>query len=151
MKRLAPSVAILVLAGCADSPVAPTISVREPLLAKSSVPKGRIVFFSEGDLYSMNPDGTVLTLLTAGPFGGHEPEWSPKAPSIAFTDDRFVSSDVFVMHEDGTAVTRLTIDLADDRSPSWSPDGRLIAYASTVDGDFEIFVMNADGSGVTQL
>ena len=102
MTRWRLAISILVIAACADPPMAPphanvTTDPRASLALGAEV-KGRIVFFKEGDLFSMDPDGTGLTELTLGLSGGHHPVWSPKGGRvIALSDNRFGSDDIFVM------------------------------------------------------
>ena len=152
--RISAIVAMALLA-CTEQPVAldPTLEI-SPAIAKGNELKGRILFTvvgAETDIYSMNVDGTGAINLTPGPWGGTDPDWSPRNKLIVFSDNRFGSYDIFVMREDGTGVTRLTFDADDEQGPTWSPDGRKIAFASNDDGDYEIYTMNADGTGVLKL
>jgi Tol biopolymer transport system component len=160
MKRLALGCAVVTLFACSDQPVGPVDPAQDlaPEFAKGQPAKGRIVFWAEAglggehNLYSVNVDGSGLTLLTPGPLGGRRPAWQPKGKLIAFDDDRFGADDIFVMNEDGTGVTRLTTSPANERNPAWSPDGRRIAYQSDEVGPFaDIYVMNADGTGKTRI
>ncbi|MGH2492981.1 MAG: hypothetical protein ACRDF9_15910, partial [Candidatus Limnocylindria bacterium] len=115
----------------------------------------RIAFTSgrtgNGDIYSMNVDGTAVTRLTNDAAFDADPDWSPDRTKIAFTSRRTGNGDVYVMNADGTGQTRLTNHSALDTLGSWSPDGTKIAFTSTRHGNLEIYVMNADGSNVVRL
>jgi dipeptidyl aminopeptidase/acylaminoacyl peptidase len=111
---------------------------------------GRIVFASgrtgNGDLYSMNVDGSGLKRLTTHTRTDNQPTVSPDGRSIAFTSDRDGDFDVYRMSVATLAVTQLTNSPGDDYNPDWSPDGSKIAFTSARTGDLDVFTMNADGS-----
>lgn len=120
-----------------------------------TVTNQRILFASgrtgNGDIYSMNIDGTGLTRLTDHTAADEDPDWSADRKKIAFTSKRTGNGDIYVMNSDGSGVTRLTTSAAVDTFASWSPDGTKIVFTTTRDGNAEIYVMNADGSGQTRL
>jgi Tol biopolymer transport system component len=111
------------------------------------------------DIYTVNPDGTNLTNLTANTStsvseGG--PAWSPDGTKIAFSSDLnsksvLGSNDIYVMDADGSNPKRLTNnDYRFQYVGSWSPDGAkmvLSCYRSL----YEVCTMDADGSNLTQL
>jgi TolB protein len=88
-----------------------------------------IVASTAPDIYTMNPDGTAVALLTDSkrPPGDQEyyedPVWSPDGAKIAFTrvsrsSDR---TDVFVMNADGSGAVQLSDSGAHDFASSWQP------------------------------
>ena len=129
--------------------------------------EGRIVFSVDGDIWTMNANGSKRTLLA----DGANPVWSPDGKKIAFTRDVEDSSSsasasaspasasrvgtlpqLYVMNADGSNLTKLLERNAFE--PTWSPDGKRIAFSSIEWMAFEtgavaaqIYVTNADGSG----
>jgi Tol biopolymer transport system component len=118
---------------------------------------GRIVFSGEGDLFTVNPDGTGQATLLAGPESDHEPAWSPDGTKVAFSRrlcNQFCGRpDIYVVNADGTGLRQLTAGEAFETQPAWSPDGRRIVFSRTAE-DFsgrDIWVMGADGTRQTRL
>lgn len=112
----------------------------------------------DGQIYTMNADGTGLT-----PLGfGFDPTWSPDGQKIAFGFANTVETTlVYVMDADGSNRTQLT-EAYQDHSPAFSPDGTTIAFVSErVDPDFpvgddmhstdRVYLMNADGTNERKL
>jgi TolB protein len=118
---------------------------------------GKLAFVSteagNPDIWTMNPDGTGKTNLTASSTAvDAQPDWSPDGQKIAFLSRRDAGNrEIYVMGADGSSQTRLTTDPGRDVAPSWSPNGKKILFASSRDGDFEIYLMDADGTKVRQL
>jgi len=115
---------------------------------------GKIAFYSHPgstqEIFVMNPDGSGITPITAGPEFEANPAWSPDGTKIAFD----LNGDVHVMNADGSGVVNLTSgSFGSDHSPTWSSDGTKIAFVSSRSGTLgiKIYVMNADGSDVTPL
>jgi dipeptidyl aminopeptidase/acylaminoacyl peptidase len=104
-----------------------------------------------GDIYTVNADGTGRERITADLDDEGSPDWSPDGRRIIYT--RFSRSDfsydIYAINADGSEVKRLT-QLGDAGSPSWSPDGEKIAFTrnSTVTG---IYLMDADGTDIKQV
>lgn len=110
------------------------------------------------ELYSVNPDGSGETLLTAdGPRideGGTE--LTVGGNEVAWVDDTtYGNAEIVASHVDVAGVTRVTDDPGTDLSPALSADGTRIAWSSDrdhpgTDGS-EIYAANADGTGATRV
>jgi Tol biopolymer transport system component len=117
----------------------------------------RILFTSDNDrIYSMLPDGSGRTFLSAG----DDPDWSPDSSQIAFhSTEQFAGAegDIYTMHRDGANVTPLASTPAFETDPSWSPDGSKIVYVLCTGPDRftdcrpNLYTRNADGSGPTPV
>ena len=126
-----------------------------------STATGTILFERDGDLYTVNADGTGERNLTADfDRAALKPEWSPDGARIVFigASDPFVEAgSIHVMNADGSDLQRLT-DGYPDAAPSWSPDGARIAFERWLNGEppdrfgiAQIFTMNADGTNELQV
>jgi TolB protein len=117
---------------------------------------GKIVFDgtqsgSVGQIYTMNPDGSVVTQLTFASGDSASAEWSADGNKIVFTSIRDGNPEVYVMNADGTGQTNLSNHPDIDDVPTFSPNGSKIAFTTLRDGNGEIYVMNADGTGQTNI
>ncbi|CAN5300665.1 hypothetical protein BH18ACT10_BH18ACT10_03990 [soil metagenome] len=140
--------AVLLLAGCtggaggqaSKKEAKEECANTEPEAAAAEIGKpGKIAFSNNGDIYTMNPDGSDETNLTAGELGddffNFDPTWSPDSEKIAFASDREGLDDaIHVMNADGTGLHRLSTGQPGVESPSWSPDGEKIAYTADTGG-----------------
>jgi len=112
---------------------------------------GLIAFERDGDIYTMNPDGTAqLNRTITRDTSETQPAFSADASKIAFT----ASGDVYVMNVDGTERTRLTNThfSVNDTQPTFSRDGKKIVFESDRVGNSELYSMdvvdaNGDGNG----
>lgn len=111
----------------------------------------RIAFQVNGDIWTMNADGSAQENLTNHPANDGFPAWSPDGTHIAFSSDQDGNYEVYVMTADGADPVNLTNNPADESTASWSPTGTLIAFDTDRDGDTEVYVMNADGSNPVNL
>jgi TolB protein len=102
-------------------------------------------------IFTINPDGSGLTMLTSTQSNNENPGWSPDGSKIVFMSDRDGNHEIYSMNADGTGQTRLTNNAGRDEFPGWSPDGRRIVFTSDRTGNFELYCMNADGSGLRRL
>jgi len=102
--------------------------------------KNRIAFGrGDGQVYTVNPDGSGLAPLTPGP-NDAVPAWSPDGSRVAFTSGVISSAgvseyDVAVINADGSGehvLTQQTETGAFDVVDGWSPDGKWILFSRTV-------------------
>jgi WD40-like Beta Propeller Repeat len=104
----------------------------------------RIAFGRGGRVFSIKPDGTGATRLTAAARATEgQPSWSPDSTRIAVSR----GGDIYSVRADGTGEARLTTSRRREAQQAWSPDGTRIAY---VDGS-SIAVVNADGSAAKRV
>jgi Tol biopolymer transport system component len=134
----------------------PVSTIYLPLTQRTFVmSSAKIAFTSDdgndGEIWTMNADGTEPVRLTDNSSADIHPAWSPNHTRIAFGTHRDGNDEIYVMNADGSGPTRLTDNLLIDGNPAWSPDGTRIAFYSNRDGNKEIYVMNADGTGQTRL
>jgi Tol biopolymer transport system component len=129
--------------------------------AQTAATNGKIVYSgfdpatNRTHIYTMNPDGSGVTNITATHTDpnwaprityGDGPEWSPdgtkkiSASGSSLSGGSCCSRNVYVMAADGTNVRRLTdtpsTTEGEDYEPTWAPDGSWLAFVSTRgDGD----------------
>jgi len=108
----------------------------------------------QGEIFTMNADGSDVVQLTDSGGKNRAPAWSPDGKKIAFMSNRANSGlwNIFVMNADGTDVTNLTDKHANNITPNWSPDGAEIVFASDFWGDAtNVCTMNSDGTNIKQV
>ena len=121
----------------------------------------KIAFVNNGDIYTMNTDGSQMINVSNNVASDANPNWSPDSTKIAFASNRDGNDEIYSMDADGTNQTRLTTNPAADTHPAWSPDGNRIAF-DTYRNDpdpgcrrdlcnIDIYAMNADGSSQVQV
>jgi TolB protein len=114
------------------------------------------------DIYTVNPDGTNLTNLTADTSyitadtstsvseGGAA--WSPDGAKIAFVSSFDSKSDIYVADADGSNPKRLTNnEYRFQAVGSWSPDGAKMVLSCLPPASYDVCTMDAEGSNLTQL
>jgi tetratricopeptide (TPR) repeat protein len=116
---------------------------------------GFVRHFPDGTLkiLAMNPDGTGVVPLTAGPhdegFGA-----SPNSDKLVYVSGTTEGGkDIFLLDLARGGITQLTnTPTLYKAGVAFSPSGKQIAFTRIVPGQLEaIFVMNTDGTGVTRL
>ena len=90
----------------------------------------RIVFSSDSEgneeIYTMDPDGSDVLMITDNPARDFAPDWSPDATQIAFISTRSGAPKIYVMDSDGTGLTEIGGVSTPDSTLDWSPDGSKI-------------------------
>lgn len=127
--------------------------------AQAIVPgdNGRIVYEAGGEIFTVNPDGSLPLNLTNNEARDVFPAWSPDASKITFSSDRAEAgnADIYVMNADGSGVKRLTDAPGEDRGTSWTSDSKRIVFHSSRDASdshrFDIFTMKPDGTDQTKI
>src|SRR4051812_39457667 len=124
---------------------------------------GRIAFVRNGDIWTMNTDGSGQTQVTSGPADDTEPNWSPDGQKLVFATNRDelgrdcgphwrCDYEIYSMNANGTGLTRLTTRPGQqDIAPVFSPDGRKIAWNGDGVYGVDVFTMNADGTEPTNV
>ena len=108
---------------------------------------------SEYELYIVNTDGTMLTLIDridkteSGNFGNFA--WSPDDRQIVYVKLTYYSgwskNDLILYNIIDQTHTILQTE-GDVCSPNFSPDGKQITYCATVEYEHHIFKMDVDGN-----
>jgi dipeptidyl aminopeptidase/acylaminoacyl peptidase len=110
-----------------------------PALADAAFPgpNGRLVVVlpdyganDQGNIWTMNPDGSDPRQLTTGRDWDLWASWSPDGKRIAFTRGL---NDIWLMNGDGSNQVPLITGPSEEREPTWSPDGRQIAFTRITD------------------
>ena len=104
------------------------------VLALVPAASARIAFVSRGDdsngdIYTIDADGTGLARLTLSIGTDNEPTWSPDGTEVAFVsygvEDRFGA--VYVVGADAHGRRRLSDEIPHPQGLEWSPDGGTVA------------------------
>jgi TolB protein len=107
-------------------------------------------FGLQGDIYTVNADGSDLQLLIEDGFWA---DWSPDRSQIVFASNQDGELDLYIADANGSDQRRITDDPEMNVFPAWSPDGEKIAYA-VIGSNFQnqdIFLINLDGSERVQV
>jgi WD40-like Beta Propeller Repeat/S-layer homology domain len=119
-------------------------------------PGGKFIVFTRyytggnGDIWTMNADGTGQKRLTNTATDDDWPGFSADGSRIVFSSNRSGNHEIYSMALNGSGLLRLTTNAAMDWLPSWSPNNNRIAFTSDRRGTNEIYTMNSNGTGVTR-
>ena len=111
---------------------------------------------SRSEIFSMNPDGSDLRVLTSDLTRDGDPTVSPDGTRVAFESERDARpSDVYTMNADGTNVQRIR-RAGYQGEAGWSPDGAKLVFIdafgpSGTTTNFNISRANLDGSDLRGL
>lgn len=118
-------------------------------------PDSSRIVFSEGGtgggIWTVNPDGTGLFLVTTDLATNRSPRFSPDGTKICYVSDRSGDDDVYVIRVDGTGEVRLTTDPARDRDPFFNADSTGVFFTSRRVGLGDLFHVNLQGAGLVNL
>jgi len=122
---------------------------------------GRIVFVQDGQIFTINPDGSDVKQLThLGPDNSANwPAWSADGKQIVFNEfpPPDGKAEIWLMDADGGHQRRVLAErYFDENRPSLSPDGSKVVFGRCKrlvgDGDTcAIHTVNLDGSGLTRI
>jgi TolB protein len=88
-------------------------------------PKGDAIAYTSRqgnfDLWAVNPDGSNLRRLTAGPGNNEGASWAPNGRHLVFQSSRSGSYQLFTMLADGSEQQPLPRGSGESTSASWSP------------------------------
>ena len=128
--------------------VAAVLLVAAAFSAHAQTPAAtKIAFDRNGNIYTMNPDGSSQTKISD--IFGVNPALSPDGKRVVFVCGG-EPVNICVMNVDGTGFAVLT-GTQNNSNPTWSPDGTKIAFTSYREGDPRVYTMNADGTNVQRL
>lgn len=107
----------------------------------------RVLFASNGRLYSMPSDGSREAEPLSAPTIGAELSWSVDGRLLTFTQNNDQTGrDVWVFAV-GEEPAPFLVTSAEERAPRFSPDGRFIVYMSDEAGRNEIYARPFPGPG----
>jgi Tol biopolymer transport system component len=108
------------------------------------------VYSSQGDIYTMNSDGSDKKKLLEHKFNEFtDPDWSPDGTKIAFvvTDEQYLwphNCFIYTMNNDGSGIHKLVEGL----SATWSHDGKKIIFQKY---DSLIYSINISDHSIRKL
>ncbi len=103
------------------------------------------------DIYTICPDGSLMTRLTNDPAADETPVWSPDGTRLAFASNRSGSYQIYLMDAEGGNVSQVTTEY-ENTHPVWLADGLRIAFRAIDNkGLWWWRTAHLDGSQVTEL
>jgi hypothetical protein len=142
--------ALLTLGACAAS-----FAAAPAALATFPGGNGKIAFVRDGDIWTVNPDGSGERRITRGPHVDDSPDWSPDGRELVFERQSLPPappvSHVYRVRADGSGLRWV---VADGSDPDWLRDGRRIVFTRdlrTSDDQRALFSVERDGSDVQRI
>lgn len=126
-------------------------------LASFGGQNGKVFYEKDGEIWSVNSDGTDAVDLTPGNTTSSEQRPSPSADGqhVVFQVAHAEAWNIFSMNADGSNQVDLTNNSAPvaNLEPSFSPDGSKVVFMrrGLPAGEQDIWVMDANGSGAVDL
>jgi WD40-like Beta Propeller Repeat len=111
---------------------------------------GKIAFQRNGNIWTIDSNGSNPTELTNASGTNQDAGWSSDGSRIAFSTNRDGNYEIYVMTGEGLGESRVTSYTGDDFHPTWAPDGQKIAFDRS-QPSLDVFSANPDGTGVTNL
>jgi tricorn protease-like protein len=123
--------------------------------AESTFPgkNGRIAYESNGEIYTINPNGSAKTKVTNTPTAGYSVDYSPDGKKITYTDyeGNGKAAEIYTINVGGGHRNRVTNNATHDYWPSYSPNGKKIAYVRGGELNSEIYTINLGGGGKSKV
>src|SRR6266702_3255502 len=130
-----------------------TVSEGTDIAITVSPDRKTILMDLQGLTYSLAVAGGEAKQIT-GPYDeASHPDWSSKAPLVAFQSYAGGTFHIWTMHPDGTGHKQITFGHGDDREPMISPDGKTIAFASdrAFKGSYDIWTVDLATGALKQI
>lgn len=121
---------------------------------------GQIAFYSDGNIYVVNRNGTALKQLAEG----SSPAWSPDGSQILFVEwnpqeENQTVSEFRTIHADGSGLRTLFTFPGEADRPAWSPSGEQILFLEFIPKDEnssgvrrgKLYLVDADGNNIHLL
>src|SRR5215203_2596961 len=109
------------------------LAVSEKAEATFPGKNGRIAYWSNFVIYTINPNGSAKTKVTNTSTGGDTAlDYSPDGKKITYTDYEGVNgkdTEIWTSNTNGTGKFQLTNNRTMDLTPSYSPDGKKIVFS----------------------
>ena len=111
-------------------------------------PDGERIAFSNGDIFTIRPDGSDLKKVTDHGRASF-PSWAPNGQRIAFDATSLPEQGIWLANPDGSA----RVHVVRGRNPDWSPDGKRLVHLRFPEDMFgeEVFIMDSTGTNAKPL